>query len=558
MAYRALYRQYRPASFSGVVGQEHITTTLRHQVESGHVAHAYLFCGSRGTGKTTSARILARAVNCLSPLDGEPCGKCAACVTAENESNGDIVEIDAASNNRVDDVRALIENVQFAPLSLRYRVFIIDEAHMITGAAFNALLKTLEEPPAHVMFILATTEPQKLPATIISRCQRFDFHRLSVGAIVENLKTVLHKAGASIQEEGLMLIARAADGGMRDALSLADQCLAFCGDKVSTKDVYDVLGSMEEGFLFDMAEALLGSNAPKALSMLDQIVKNGRDLSVFCQDLAGHFRALMLAKTCGLCEELLDCTHDAMLRYLEQAKNASSPRLLFANEQLLKVMADMRYLARPRALLEAALIRICRPEDSLSLLALEARVDRLEGLSPCLPGDALKEETAGPVPPEETEAPAQWEQVPPPPWEEETPPPAVPAKPQPPAAPQSPLKAPSAPRPATAVSGGNEPESLWTRVLSSMQSQNVMIYMLAKAGSALRLEDDTLVVGFPAGEQAQYNSVTAAVNFNRLQGVLEGIRPGTRLSLVKADTAPASEEATRKAKALFGDKLIIE
>ena len=288
MAYRALYRAYRPRTFSEVIGQSHITTILQNQIGTGKTAHAYLFCGTRGTGKTSTAKILARAVNCLSPKNGEPCGECEACQRSLREACPDITEIDAASNNGVDDIRSLIERAHYAPLELTHRVFIVDEAHMLSNSAFNALLKTLEEPPAHVMFILATTEPQKLPATIISRCQRFDFHRLSVADIEQNLRSVLSRAGASIDEEGLLLIARTADGGMRDALSLADQCLSFCGDKVTAKDVYDVLGSMEQGFLFRIADTLLRSDAQAAIRMLDEIVRGGRDLSVFCQDLSAH------------------------------------------------------------------------------------------------------------------------------------------------------------------------------------------------------------------------------------------------------------------------------
>ena len=430
MAYRALYRQYRPARFAEVIGQEHITTTLKNQVASDRPAHAYLFCGTRGTGKTTSARILARAVNCLSPEDGEPCGKCEACMITTSEGASDITEIDAASNNSVNDVRDLIENAQYAPLKLRRRVFIIDEVHMLSGAAFNALLKTLEEPPEHILFILATTEPQKLPATIISRCQRFDFHRLSITDLKSTLKSVLNQAGAFIEDGGLALIARAAQGGMRDALSLADQCLAFCGDRVTTANVYDVLGSMEDAFLFDMSQALLSSNAPDALRKLDSIMQSGRDLSVFAADLAAHLRALLLAKTCGRCEDLLDCTADEMTRYLEQAKGTSEARLMLAVDRLIAAQNDMRYLPSPRALLESALIHICRPEDSVSLANIESRLDRLEaqmkeGIPAQVPAPNAKADvsTAPAAPKSEptiaTPAPKQEEA----PWTDMTPPP---------------------------------------------------------------------------------------------------------------------------------------
>ena len=233
MSHRALYRQYRPATFSEMIGQEHITTILKNQVKSGTTAHAYLFAGTRGTGKTSAARILARAVNCEAPVDGEPCGCCRSCKISAGEC-ADIIELDAASNTGVDDMRDIIEKARFMPLELKHKVYIIDEAHALSANAFNALLKTLEEPPPHVTFILATTEPHKIPATIISRCQRMDFHRLGVSDMVKRTEEVLQRENAHIERDGLLAIARAAEGGMRDCLSLADQCLSFCGNKVST------------------------------------------------------------------------------------------------------------------------------------------------------------------------------------------------------------------------------------------------------------------------------------------------------------------------------------
>ena len=575
MAYRALYRQYRPTRFCDVVGQAHITTTLIHQVESGRIAHAYLFCGTRGTGKTTSARILARAVNCLAPEGGEPCGRCEACLAAQSEVNGDIVEIDAASNNGVDDVRALIERVQFAPLQLRRRVYIIDEAHMITGPAFNALLKTLEEPPEHVVFILATTEPQKLPATILSRCQRFDFRRLFVKDIVSTLKSVLRQAGASIEEDGLLLIARAADGGMRDALSLADQCLAFCGNTVSTGDVYAVLGSMEEGFLFDMADALLAGDVQRALQLLDGIVRGGRDLSVFCADMAAHFRGLLLAKACGECANLLDCSGDTMQRYLAQCARAGQTQLLLALELLLRAQGDMRYLAAPRAMLESTLVRICRPEDARSIESLEARVEKLEhGVPapsrPVAPVQNAAAPRAGHAPP-----PPQAEPVIPesdaPPWDDLLPPPPVESPPvperRPAAAPVSSARAQSDAPPAPAASappiGGAAPaaddaDGLWNAVLEAIRTQNVMVHMMAKNGVAQQVVEGTLVVGFSDADEVQFNSVSAAINFSRLQGILQQLYPGMQLRFTRVRLTPASEASAERAKALFGDKLIIE
>ena len=579
MAYRALYRQYRPTRFADVIGQEHITTTLKHQVSSDRPAHAYLFCGTRGTGKTTSARILARAVNCLSPEDGEPCGKCEACLITASEGASDITEIDAASNNSVNDVRDLIENAQYAPLKLRRRVFIIDEVHMLSGAAFNALLKTLEEPPEHILFILATTEPQKLPATIISRCQRFDFHRISIADIKQTLKSVLSQAGAFIEDGGLSLIARAAQGGMRDALSLADQCLAFCGDRVTTQNVYDVLGSMEDAFLFDMSKALLDSNAPDALRKLDSIMQAGRDLSVFAADLAAHFRALLLAKTCGRCEDLLDCTEDEMTRYLEQAKGASEARLMLAVDRLIAAQNDMRYLPAPRALLESALIHICRPEDTVSLANIESRLDRLEAqMKEGIPAQApvkqiqadapaapkIEPKAAAPAP-KQDEAP--WTDLTPPP-EDWQPSEAFTPPPQEPAPKAAPVSAPApkhetkqeahaaAQKAASTASASDDPAVIWREAIGNIP--NMFVQALAREATALHFEHNTLTIGFTESQEMKHKSLSAPINFEPTQRALQQVKPESKLVITTTKAAPVSGQAEELAKALFGDKLTIQ
>lgn len=377
MGYQALYRKYRPHVFSDVVGQEHIITILKNQISTGHVAHAYLFCGTRGTGKTSTAKIFARAVNCLSPMDGSPCGKCEACRISAGESL-DIVEMDAASNTGVGDMRQLMDKASFTPLQLGKKVYIIDEAHMLSQSAFNALLKTLEEPPSHIMFIFATTEPQRLPATITSRCQRFDFKRISVSDIVARLKDVLDKTDAAIDDEGLLAIARASDGALRDALSLADQCISFCGEKITADMVYQVLGSVDERILFPFADALLASDTKSVFLQLRSIVDSGRDLGVFVHDLASHLRALLMAKLCGSCGDLLDCTEDAMQRYIEQAKGVSPERLTRSIDLLLKTQSDMRWLTLPRVLIESTLYKICKPEEHIAYDTLADRVHRLE------------------------------------------------------------------------------------------------------------------------------------------------------------------------------------
>ena len=539
MARRALYREYRPETFSAVVGQDHITTILKNQVREGKLSHAYLFCGSRGTGKTTSAKILSRAVNCLDPKDGEPCGTCAACRLAA-EGSADVIEIDAASNNGVDDVRSLIEQAQFAPLELRYRVFIIDEVHMLSTAAFNALLKTLEEPPAHVLFILATTEPQKLPATIVSRCQRFDFHRLTIAHIVANLESVLEKAGARIEPNGLRLIARAADGGMRDALSLADQCLSYAGNDVSEQDVLDALGSVSSAMLEDTASALLSGSAPDAIRALNEVVKNGRDLGVFLGDLSRHFRALLLAKTCGECADLLDCTDDQMARYLKTAKGADEARILYASEQILLVQSKLRLFPSPRIPIEAAFVRICRPVDDAGIAALEARVALLE----------QRPAATAPVP--EPAKPVVSAPVDTPPWEE----PASAEPPAPPAAEEPAPEEPPAPperKPAPAPENG-EAETVWAQVKQKIMELNPMVYMYAKDTRGTDLSDGVLTVEFPATQESKMNGLSAARNLVVAKTALAAVRPDTELRFRLAALANKNEE---KLKELFGSSLTI-
>ena len=560
MARRALYREYRPETFREVIGQDHITTILKNQVREGKLSHAYLFCGSRGTGKTTSAKILARAVNCLTPEDGEPCMKCEACRLAMAGS-ADVIEIDAASNNGVDNVRSLIEQAQFAPLELRYRVFIIDEVHMLSTAAFNALLKTLEEPPAHVLFILATTEPQKLPATIVSRCQRFDFHRLSIAHIIANLTAVLKKAGASIDPNGLRLIARAADGGMRDALSLADQCLSFAGNNVSEQDVYDALGTVSGAMLEQTADALLTGNAQNAVRALDTVVGSGRDLGVFLGDLARHFRALLLSKTCGDCADLLDCTDDQMQRYLKAAKGADEARILYALEQILKVQSTLKLFSAPRIPIEAAFIRITKPVDDRSFAALESRVAALEQ-RPAAPAAEKRAEAA--KEPEYDEPPmleAPPEQAPIDlPWDEPEPEraSAPAAKPKSAAAPQPEAEPASAPervqKPAEHAAPGDA-EAIWAKAKAKIMEMNPMVYMYAKDTRGAALNGDVLVVEFPASQESKLNGLNAARNLKIAKDAIETVRPGTELSFRLAALLNENEE---KLKELFGSSLTIK
>ena len=557
MAYQALYRTYRPETFGQMAGQKHITTILMNQVREGQLSHAYLFCGSRGTGKTTTARILAKAINCLHPENGEPCLQCDSCRTAAQQ-NPDIIEIDAASNNSVENVRDLISQAQFAPLQLKYRVFIIDEVHMLSGSAFNALLKTLEEPPEHVVFILATTEPQKLPATIISRCQRFDFHRLTVPEIMGYMQYILKTDGAQMEPDGLRLIARAADGGMRDALSLLDQCLSFCGEKVTAKDVQNVLGIMDEDFLFDMADTLLMGDARGALLRLDDVVRQGRDMAVFAGELAGHMRSLLLAKACGDCADLLSCTADRMARYQKQAGKHPNARILYAMEKLMAVQNDMRYFPSPRMLLETVLVRIAQPVDDESVEALSARLALVEEqLKNGVPAPAAPAPKAAPVyeeedylpepPPEEGYLPEEAYDEPAPATVE-----APAPKPEPKPQPEPGPKAAPQPKPAPKPALGGEADALWKQVLARVQKANALVHRSAAFGQATELTEDQLTISFPAeyaGKLRMLNSRSVAV----IQGELDALRPGVKLLLREGE----SDSDVADLVGLFKDKLTI-
>lgn len=377
MSYNALYRKYRPSRFGEVVGQEHITEVLKNQIRSGRFAHAYLFSGSRGTGKTSTARILARAINCLDPQDGEPCMKCEACMKNLSESI-DVIELDAASNSGVDQMRSIIEKAEFAPINLKTKIYIIDEAHMLSRNAENALLKTLEEPPEHVVFILATTEPQALAPTILSRCQRYEFKRLSVENLANTTRRILKDAGADIEDGALMAIARAAEGGMRDCLSIADQCLSLCGENISEADALSVLGSVNSDFLFDFASSVLTGDSANVMLGVDRVVSGGRDLGVFIQDISTHFRSLLFAKVLGNCADLLDCTKEMMQRYIEQAETTGKARLERTLSALVKLQQELKFAIMPRVLLESTLLSVCHPEESDSAINLTDRLEQLE------------------------------------------------------------------------------------------------------------------------------------------------------------------------------------
>lgn len=355
MSYRALYRVFRPQTFSAVRGQEHISTTLKNAIMSKRLAHAYLFCGPRGTGKTSSAKILAKAVNCLDLQNGEPCNQCVNCKAINEESFLDVLEIDAASNRGIDEIRDLRDKVRFAPSQGKRKVYIIDEVHMLTNEAFNALLKTLEEPPEHVLFILATTEPQKIPLTILSRCQRFDFRKINTSEIRSHLADIVQEEGVMISEDALNAIARKASGGMRDAISVLDQCIAFAGDEIKLEHVELVLGTVSEEATATLIEAVMHQDYSQLFLLLNQFVQQGKDVKQILRDYIQYCRQLLLLKVAPR-EQLIELSPDVMEKAREQAGVLSIEFLGRMLNRLAETEKELRYSNQPQILLEAALI----------------------------------------------------------------------------------------------------------------------------------------------------------------------------------------------------------
>ena len=372
MSYTALYRKFRPKTFDEVKGQDHIVTALKNQVINGRTSHAYLFCGTRGTGKTSIAKILARAVNCENPKDGSPCGECALCRSIAEGSSMNVIEIDAASNNSVDDVRQIVEEVTYSPATGKYKVYIIDEVHMLSISAFNALLKTLEEPPEYVIFILATTEVNKLPITILSRCQRYDFRRISIDTISDRIRELTSVEGINIEDKAIRYVAKTADGSMRDALSLLDQCIAFYFGKELTYDrVLDVLGAVDTAVFSDLFRCIIASDVTGSLKLLEEMVIRGRELTAFVSDMTWYLRNLLLLKSSDANEDIIDLSTENMNRLREEAAMADHEIIMRYIRVFSELSGQIRYSNQKRVLIEVALIKLCIPAtetDSESVL----------------------------------------------------------------------------------------------------------------------------------------------------------------------------------------------
>ena len=379
MSYQALYRKWRPQVFADVKGQDHIVKTLQNQIGSGRIGHAYLFCGTRGTGKTTVAKILARAVNCEHPVDGSPCGECPSCRQIAAGTSLNVVEIDAASNNGVENIREIREQVQYPPTEGKYRVYIIDEVHMLSTGAFNALLKTLEEPPSYVIFILATTEVHKIPITVLSRCQRYDFRRITLDTITARLKELTEAENMPVEEKALRYVAKAGDGSMRDALSLLDQCAAFhFGETLTYEHVLDVLGAVDNSVFRDLFHAIRENRTKDCILKLEEMVVQGRELSQFVVDFIWFLRNLLLLKTADDAEDLLDMSEDNLAQMREDAALVDENTLMRYIRVFSELSNQIRFANQKRVLIELAFIKLTKPEMEQNMDSILERLEKLE------------------------------------------------------------------------------------------------------------------------------------------------------------------------------------
>lgn len=378
MGYTALYREWRPQNFYDIVGQEHITTTVKNQILNDRIAHAYLFCGTRGTGKTTTAKVFAKALNCLDLKDGEPCNECEMCRKINDGLAIDVTELDAASNNGVDKIRDIIDDVKYPPQEARFKVYIMDEVHMLSTGAVNAFLKTLEEPPNNVIFILATTDPQKLPITILSRCQRFDFKRINNNEITERLRKIVNEQNALADDKSLNLIARVSDGAMRDALSILDQAISMGNGAVEYDVLINMLGLVTNDHLFNLTNSVIQRNVEKSIGIIDEVVYAGKDIYLFIKDLIAHYRNILMAKVTNNPEEVLDMSEENIALIKEQAGKIRAEEVMRYIRILQETESNAKISKQARLYLELAVIKMCKIEYDTSNEVILTRINKLE------------------------------------------------------------------------------------------------------------------------------------------------------------------------------------
>ncbi len=550
MSHVSVYRRWRPKTFEEIIGQERITRTLQNAIKSGRTSHAYLFAGHRGTGKTTTARIFAKALNCAKGPIPTPCNECAPCEAISRGVSMDVIEIDGASNTSVDDVRDLKEKIVLAPTESRYKVYIIDEVHMLSTSAFNALLKTLEEPPAHAVFILVTTEPHRIPPTVLSRCQRFDFRRVSFAEITARLRSIAKEDGIAIDEAALAQIVRNADGSVRDAESVLDQLSAYTDGKIDRALVTSVLGLVDDETAAAFADATIARDVAATLRLAQEATDAGKDIRQLLRTLLEHFRDLLLVKTCGpAASDILDAPAERFARLQAQVEGTGVAELLRAVRVLNDAVSDSRWSTQPRLALEVALIRLARPEMDPSTEGLLARIERLEA------GGGVAKTAGTPAPSAGPSAP-----IAPP----RTPPPVHPAPTRRPRG-----RAESAEAPGNGIVTIDEVRRQWARVLEDVKRTKMICHALLIEGTPLEVTDNVLIVGLRSAYNFHVDNLHRPENREVVESALARVlsRPlrfQCRLHETPAAPAAASPPAgaepslVARARELFGAEIVEE
>jgi len=559
MSHVSFYRKWRPTTFEEIIGQARVTRTLQNAIRTNRVVHAYLFAGHRGTGKTTTARILAKALNCVTGPTPTPCNQCPNCLAIGSGYSIDVIEIDAASNRGIEEIRELRERIRLAPTEGRYKVYIIDEAHMLTSEAANALLKTLEEPPAHAILVLVTTEPHRLPPTILSRCQRFDFRRASRQELVGRLQHIAEAEGVVIDEAALGVITASADGSIRDADSILDQLASFADGPITREHVTAVLGLLAEETALQFAEAVLARDVPAALALVSRVVEEGKDLRHVLRTLLGHFRDLLMVKTSDRPEHLLDATMTRVEALRTQAANASPEVLLRALTILSAADGEVRFNPQPRLVLEIALIRLCRPDMDPTLEGLRARVHALETRMSTTT-DSGAEPASTPSRPATPRRPDPGRSK----ASAETAPTAdAPSQGPPAAPPQAPAAPVVEPEPAVPISGVaiEDVRRQWARILDEVKRTKMFCHALLIEGVPLQVDGATLLIGLRSGYNFHIERLQQPENRAVVEGALERVlhhplRLQCMIRDVSAEPAAPADPLVAKAVQLFGGQVV--